>query len=93
VSEIKRIAHCSHWGAYTILVQDGRIVGIEPFAHDPAPSPIIHSVTEWANPARRVLRPMVRSGWLEKRERSDRSKRGHEKFVPVSWDEATTLVS
>ncbi|WP_441252494.1 molybdopterin-dependent oxidoreductase [Tardiphaga sp. 71_E8_N1_1] len=93
MSEIKRIPHCSHWGAYTILVQDEQIVGIEPFAHDPAPSPIIHSVPEWANPERRVLRPMVRSGWLDKREHSDRRNRGAEKFVPVSWDEATTLVA
>ncbi|SMH36456.1 molybdopterin-dependent oxidoreductase [Mesorhizobium australicum] len=90
---IRRYPHCSHWGAYTILVEDGRIVGVEPFAHDPAPSPIIDSIREWARPDRRVLQPMVRSGWLEKRERSDRSGRGSEKFVPVSWDDATTLVA
>ncbi|WP_028137856.1 molybdopterin-dependent oxidoreductase [Bradyrhizobium japonicum] len=93
MSTIKRVPHCSHWGAYTILVEDGRIVGVEPFEHDPAPSPIIHSIAEWANPERRVLRPMVRSGWLDKREKSDRRGRGREKFVPVSWDEATTLVA
>src|SRR3954468_8128731 len=93
MSEIKRIPHCSHWGAYTLLVQDDQIVGVEPFAHDPAPSPIIHSVPEWADPKRRTLRPMVREGWLDKREHSDRRRRGSEKFVPVSWDEATTLVA
>jgi len=93
MSEVKRVPHCSHWGAYTILVEDNRIAGVEPFEHDPAPSPIIHSVAEWANPERRVLRPMVRSGWLDKREKSDRRGRGREKFVPVSWDEATTLVA
>ena len=93
MSRIRRIPHCSHWGAYTILVEDGQIVGVEPFEHDPAPSPIINSIREWANPARRVLRPMVRSGWLDKREKSDRRGRGREKFVPVSWDKATTLVA
>ena len=93
MSRIRRVPHCSHWGAYTILVEDDRIVGVEPFEHDPAPSPIIHSIAEWANPERRVLRPMVRSGWLEKREKSDRRGRGREKFVAVSWDEATTLVA
>ncbi|MDD1530374.1 Asp-tRNA(Asn)/Glu-tRNA(Gln) amidotransferase GatCAB subunit C [Bradyrhizobium sp. WBOS7] len=93
MTTIKRVPHCSHWGAYTILVEDGRIVGVEPFEHDPAPSPIIHSIAEWANPERRVLRPMVRSGWLDKRGKSDRRGRGREKFVPVSWDEATTLVA
>lgn len=93
MSRIKRVPHCSHWGAYTILVEDDRIVGVEPFEHDPAPSPIIHSIAEWANPERRVLRPMVRSGWLDRREKSDRRGRGREKFVPVSWDEVTTLVA
>lgn len=93
MSGVRRVRHCSHWGAYTILVEDGRIAGVEPFEHDPAPSPIIHSIAEWANPERRVLRPMVRFGWLDKREKSDRRGRGREKFVPVSWDEATTLVA
>ncbi|MEO3999694.1 molybdopterin-dependent oxidoreductase [Mesorhizobium sp. CAU 1732] len=90
---IKRYAHCSHWGAYTILVEDNEIVGVEPFEHDPAPSPIIDSVREWAKPDRRILQPMVRQGWLEKREKSDRHGRGSEKFVPVSWDDATDLVA
>jgi biotin/methionine sulfoxide reductase len=90
---IRRVRHCSHWGAYTILIDEGKIVGVEPFEHDPAPSPIINSVKEWANPERRVLRPMVRSGWLENREKSDRRRRGLDKFIPVSWDEVTTLIS
>lgn len=90
---IKRVPHCSHWGAYTILVEDGRIVDVEPFELDPAPSRIIHSITEWAKPERRVLRPMVRSGWLEGREKSDRSGRGRDRFVPVDWDEAATLIA
>lgn len=90
---IKRVPHCSHWGAYTLLVQDGRIVGVEPFAQDPAPSDLIHSVPEWAKPDRRVLQPMVREGWLAQRQHSDRRGRGRERFVPVSWDEVTDLVS
>jgi biotin/methionine sulfoxide reductase len=90
---IKRFQHCSHWGAYSILVDNGRIVGVEPFPHDPAPSPIIDSVREWAKPNRRVLQPLVRQGWLEKRESSDGHGRGREKFIPVSWDEATELVA
>ncbi|MEZ5797575.1 MAG: molybdopterin guanine dinucleotide-containing S/N-oxide reductase [Paracoccaceae bacterium] len=90
---IRRVPHCSHWGAYRVLVEGQRIVGVEPFEHDPAPSPIIHSVTEWANPARRVLQPMVREGWLRRREDSDRRGRGRERFVPVDWDTALDLVA
>lgn len=93
MSAVQRFPHASHWGAYTILVEDGRIVGVEPFAHDPSPSPINASIREWANPERRVLTPLVRSGWLEGREHSDRQGRGRDRFVSVGWDEATTLVA
>lgn len=90
---ITRVPHCSHWGAYTLLVDEGRIVGVEPFAHDPAPSELIHSVPAWASPERRVMRPMVREGWLADRQHSDRRGRGRERFLPVSWDAALDLVA
>lgn len=90
---ITRIPHCSHWGAYTILVRDGKLIGIEAAPDDPAPSPVIQSVKQWADPELRVLKPMVRRGWLEKKENSNRSLRGEEPFVAVSWEEATDLVA
>jgi len=90
---IQRIPHCAHWGAFTILVDGGKIVGIEPFDEDPSPSPIIQSVKDWMDPSRRIAGPMVREGWLSKREGSDRSGRGRERFVPVGWDEAARLVA
>lgn len=93
MSQIRRVPHCSHWGAYTLLVEDDQIIGIEPFPQDPAPSPIIHSVTEWTRPERRILTPMVREGWLQSRDLESRKKRGEDRFVPISWKEATTLVA
>ena len=90
---IRRAMHCSHWGAYSILVDEDRIVGVEPFEHDPAPSPINQSVCEWAQSERRVSTPLVRTGWLERRNGGDRRGRGSDKFVPVSWDEVTSLVA
>lgn len=87
---IRRVPHCSHWGAYTLLVDQDRIVGVEPFAADPAPSPLIHSVTEWATSPRRIRQPMVREGWLRRR---DRAGRGQDRFLPVSWDQAESLVA
>lgn len=90
---IRRVPHCSHWGAYTLLVDDGEIVGVEPSPVDPYPSRIIQSVRQWAEPDLRVLRPMVREGWLKRRQDSDRSGRGSERFIPVSWDEAASLVA
>ncbi len=90
---IQRFSHCAHWGAFTVVVDAGRIVGIEPFVHDPAPSPVIQAAKDWLDPARRIAQQMVRKGWLEKREQSDRSGRGREDFVPVSWEQANKLVA
>jgi biotin/methionine sulfoxide reductase len=88
---IQRFSHCSHWGAYTLLVENGRVIGAEPFAGDPAPSPIIHSVKHWADPTHRIAQPMVRASWLKQRGPSER--RAGDAFVPVSWDEASRLVA
>lgn len=88
-----RVPHCSHWGAYTILVRDGEVVGIEAAPDDPNPSPLIHSVRKWADPSLRVLTPMVREGWLRNRSNDDRSRRGQDPFIAVSWEEAIGLVA
>ncbi len=90
---IQRIPHCAHWGAFTAVVDDDQIIAIEPFEHDPAPSPIIQAVRDWLDPARRIGQPMVREGWLKQREHSDRNGRGRERFVPVPWSEAIALVA
>lgn len=92
-SDIRRVPHASHWGAYSLLVAGNQIVGAEPFSGDPAPSPIIHSVKDWADPTHRVLRPMVRKSWLENRRNSDRTDQGREAFAAVSWDEALAFVA
>lgn len=89
---VRRVSHCSHWGAYTLLVKDGRIQGVEAFVDDPAPSPIIHSVATWADSAHRIAQPMVRASWRAQRGPNARAP-GKEAFVPVSWDEALQLVA
>lgn len=88
-----RVPHCSHWGAYTIMVRDGNIAGIEPFSEDPDPSPLIHSVKGWADPAKRILTPMVREGWYRNRECAAGENRGTDAYLEVSWDEALDLVA
>ncbi len=35
---VARFPSLAHWGAFTALVENGRVVGCEPFARDPAPS-------------------------------------------------------
>jgi biotin/methionine sulfoxide reductase len=88
-----RIPHCCHWGAFDALVEDGRIVGIEAWPGDPAPSHMLAAIPDLMDPAVRIDRPYVREGWLRRREGSDRTGRGTERYVPVPWDQALDLVA
>lgn len=90
---IQRIPHSAHWGAFTALVEDGRVVGAEAFRDDPYASPMLSAIPEIVHSDSRVLYPHVRAGWLEKGHRGDPSRRGSEPFVRVSWDEALELVA
>ena len=98
-AEIRRIPHCSHWGAYTLLVQGQDIVGVEPYPGDPFPSDIIRSVQAWSQPHRRVLQPMAHPAWLQAAREgrpttvAERQTRGLAKMVPIAWDEALTLAA
>ena len=85
--------HTSHWGTFTAEVEDSRLVGVRPFAQDPDPSPIIHSIVDAVYDESRVTRPMIRKGWLDHGPGGNREKRGAEPFVAVSWDEALDLVA
>src|SRR4051812_20564752 len=50
----------SHWGAFLAEVEDGRVVGVRPFARDPDPSPLIRSIPAAVHSETRIARPMVR---------------------------------
>lgn len=86
----ERIPHCCHWGAFTALVEDGRIVGIEPHPGDPAPSHMLQAIPDLMDPKVRIERPYVREGWLKSRSRTGR---GSDRMVAVSWDQALDLVA
>ncbi len=88
-----RYPSLAHWGAFTALVEEGRVVGCEPFALDPEPSPMLEAIPAMVHSPLRVQRPAVRESWLRAREGSDRSRRGRDAFVEVSWDTALDLVA
>ncbi len=90
---IMRYPHLSHWGAFTAVVEDGKLIGCEPFAGDQDPSPMLDSIVPLVYSADRIRKPAIRRSWLEKRENSDRSLRGKEPFVEVDWDVALDLVA
>ena len=70
---IKRYPQLAHWGAYTAVVEDGRLIHCEPFADDPDPSPLLDSIVPMVYSDKRIRKPAVRRSWLQKREGSDRS--------------------
>lgn len=82
----------THWGAYEIETEDGRIVAVHPFADDPDPSPIGQSMTAADHPLR-VRRPAVRRSWLEGGPGTATELRGVEPFVEVDWDTALELAA
>jgi biotin/methionine sulfoxide reductase len=89
----KRYPHLAHWGAFTAVVEQGRLIRCEPFAGDPAPSPMLDSIVPLVYSQQRIRRPAVRRSWLQKRENSPRTLRGKEDFVEVDWDVALSLVA
>jgi biotin/methionine sulfoxide reductase len=81
----------TQWGAFRVHVKDASIVGIEPLPHDPDPSPIGRSLE--AVTRSRVMRPSVRTSWLERGPGMLTHLRGREPFVEVDWDSVIELVA
>ena len=80
----------AHWGTYEITeTPDGpALKGVK---GDPAPSPIGKGWIDASRDTRtRILKPAIRKGWLESR---DRTNRCNDSFVEVSWDTALDLVA
>ncbi len=86
------VCNHSHWGAFSAIVEDGRVVGTAPFALDPDPSPLIDAIPDAVHSPTRIAGPMVRQGWLEG-ERAGGVGRGRDAFVPVGWERALDLVA
>src|SRR5215475_433154 len=82
----------SHWGVFEPIITQGRIVEVRPFAPDPDPSPIIHSIPDAVHHHCRVLQPAVREGWLKHGPGGASEKRGGDRFIPVTWERALDLV-
>lgn len=82
----------THWGAYQVVTQEGRVRELRRLPGDLDPSPIGASMVGALDDALRIRQPMVRAGFLEHGAAS-RERRGTEPFVPIGWDEATRLVA
>jgi biotin/methionine sulfoxide reductase len=89
-NSVELVPNHAHWGAFLAEVEDGRLIGVRPFARDPDPSPMLEAIPAAVYSPTRIERPMVRQGWLEGR---GGEGRGREPFVAVSWDRALDLVA
>ena len=83
-----RTPSLAHWGAFSALVENGRVIGCEPFGRDAAPSPMLAGIPEMVHSPLRIAKPAIREGWREGRPRS-----GTDRFREASWDEALDLVA
>ena len=81
----------THWGAYEVDADDGRVRDVRGAPFDPDPSPIGRSLR--AIDRARVLRPAVRRSWLDGGPGTAGHLRGSEPFVEVDWDVALDLVA
>jgi biotin/methionine sulfoxide reductase len=83
----------SHWGVFAPIVAGGRITGVEPFFRDADPSNIIRSIPDSVHHRSRVMQPAVREGWLRHGPGRAGEGRGGDRFVPVTWEKALSLVA
>jgi len=90
VTELR--SHAAHWGAFTSVVEGDRLVSVRPFGRDPAPPALLRSIPSAVHAPSRIDRPYVREGWLTG-DRAGGTQRGGERFVPLRWDRAITLVA
>lgn len=92
-SRSQAVPTATHWGAVEARVKDGRLIEAAPFRGDSNPTPILTSLAGAVHDATRIRRPAIRAGYLRDGPGGERSRRGAEPFVEVSWDRALSLVA
>ncbi|WP_270729594.1 trimethylamine-N-oxide reductase TorA [Shimia sp. Alg240-R146] len=81
----------SHWGAVEALVKGGKVTEVKPYKNDPSPTDMVNGIKGVIYNPSRIKYPMARADWLDNRENADRTTRGDNRFVRVTWDEAIDL--
>ena len=82
--------HSAHWGAFSAR-WNGSTLDIDPYAGDPAPSPILQNFTTALRHKARIQRPMVRKAWLDRNARHARTF--DQEYVASGWDEILDLLA
>jgi biotin/methionine sulfoxide reductase len=84
--------HSAHWGAFQARWDGGDRVEIEPYGGDPDPSPVLRNFTTALRHKARVLRPMVKRGWLENGP-APRRRGFDDEFVPLAWEQSLDVTA
>lgn len=82
----------AHWGAFRARIEADKVVEIRPFEFDKHPTDILKGTIDVIYSASRVRYPMIRVDWYKNRQNSNRTERGDNRFVRVSWDEALDIL-
>lgn len=84
----------SHFGAIKGLVKNGKFEGVLDASEiDFYPVSLTQGVVARTYDQTRIARPSVRKGYLEKGYQSDKSMRGKDEWVEISWEQAFKLVA
>jgi biotin/methionine sulfoxide reductase len=83
----------THWGAYRVETQDGRVKALHGFEEDTDSSEIGNGIIDVLDGPSRIQTPMVRESWLKSGPGSNNQQRGADPFISVSWETAERLVA
>ncbi|MDA0764018.1 MAG: molybdopterin-dependent oxidoreductase [Proteobacteria bacterium] len=95
----------AHWGSYYAEVNNNKLIAMHPYEKDKNPSLIANGIVDTIDDELRIKVPHIRKGYLKeiRKEKLDsknyitgkrsREKRGSDKFVPITWEEAFEITA
>ena len=83
----------SHFGAVVTHTRNSRFESVTPFEGDEHPVTLIEGLAARTYAKDRIMYPCVRESYLKNGYKSDKTKRGSDKFVRVSWETAYDLIA
>ncbi|MBT7880250.1 MAG: molybdopterin-dependent oxidoreductase, partial [Gammaproteobacteria bacterium] len=83
----------THWGNYLVESDGEQLISVKTYDADKEPTAIGQSLLDAMDPRVRISQPMVRQGFFDNPDSEDRTGRGKEPFVAVSWDQALDLAA
>ena len=82
----------THWGTYEVKENKEKKIFLDYWDLDSNPTKFGLSLIDSATDNLRIKQPYIRKGWLENKGKSD-YKRGKDKFIPVTWDDAFEIAA